>query len=88
MPQLSVWTSHKAIPQSDHWWLDALGQEIPTASAKFLASTISQRLVNSLLPSPCMLTGKTAIPVQVPCAGRVRTVLHGLPTANIAGYEF
>ena len=23
-------------------------------------------------------------PVQAPCAGRVRTVLHGLPTANIA----
>jgi hypothetical protein len=40
--QVSAWESHNSIPQSEHCVLAVFGQGMPSASAKFRTSTISQ----------------------------------------------
>jgi hypothetical protein len=48
MPHVSVCDSHNELPQSKHCVLAVLEQGKPSASAEFLISTTSQRLISAL----------------------------------------
>src|SRR5438445_12436972 len=48
MPHVSVCDSHSSLPQSKHCVLAVLEQGKPIASAEFLISTTSQRIISRL----------------------------------------